>query len=99
MQNRLALLALLALSAPASAQIRVPAVLDDGMVLQRGEATTLFGRAQPGATITVVPSWTKGQYTTTTDAAGEWRVQVAADAAGGPHTLRISGDGERVVRD
>ena len=82
MQLRFALCALFALSAPASAQIRIPSVLDDGMVLQRGEATTLFGRAQPGATITVVPSWTKGQYTATTDATGcrgcRWRAAHAA---------------------
>ena len=99
MQIRVALLALLALSAPAAAQIRVPAVLDDGMVLQRGEATTLFGRAQPGATISIEPSWTKGTFAATADASGEWRVQVPAQEAGGPHTLRLVGDGERVVRD
>ncbi len=99
MQIRVALLALLALSAPAAAQIRVPAVLDDGMVLQRGEATTLFGRAQPGATISIEPSWIKGTFAATADVSGEWRVQVPAQEAGGPHTLRLVGDGERVVQD
>ncbi|MCC7014051.1 MAG: DUF1080 domain-containing protein [Planctomycetes bacterium] len=94
-----ALVVLLASSSPALAQIRLPSIVDDGMVLQRKTNATLWGRGQPGATLQIAPSWGAPVVQTTVGAGGEWRASVATPEAGGPHEIRISGDGERVLRD
>ncbi|NUP96237.1 MAG: DUF1080 domain-containing protein [Planctomycetaceae bacterium] len=98
-RSALVLFALTTLGAPAFAQLSLPAIFSDGMVLQRGDGTTVWGRARPGSTITVEGSWSQAPASATADAAGDWRVRIAAPQAGGPHTLAVHGDGERTFRD
>jgi sialate O-acetylesterase len=89
-----------AFAAPiAAAQLRLPAVLDDGMVLQRNTEATLWGRAQPGARLSIEASWSAKPLAVVVPPSGDWRARLATPDAGGPHTLRISGDGERILRD
>ena len=42
----------------ASAEIELPALLSDGMVLQRNSEVTLWGKANPRSRVTVRTSWT-----------------------------------------
>lgn len=81
------------------AEIRLPSILGDGMVLQREAQARLWGRAAPGAEIRAVPSWSGVEAVASADAKGEWSLAVATPAAGGPYEIRLSGDGERVLRD
>ncbi len=90
---------LAALASMASAQVSLPAIFSDGMVLQRGPATTVWGRARPGAKLTIEASWRTEPVTGEADAAGDWRIAIPAEQAGGPHTLVVRGDGERALRD
>jgi sialate O-acetylesterase len=86
----LGLLALAAALAPhAHADVRVPAIVGDHMVLQRDAKVRLWGWADAGEALRVRIA---GQtLATTADAAGRWQVQLAPMPAGGPHTLEISG--------
>jgi sialate O-acetylesterase len=92
-------LAFAALAPIGWAQIRLPSVLGDGMVLQRESEVVLWGRAAPGAEIRIAPSWTAESSGATADAKGGWRATVQTPAAGGPFEIRFTGDGERVLRD
>lgn len=66
----------------------MPALLADGMVLQREQPITLWGRADAGEQVTV--RFLKKTYTTTADAAGAWSMGLPPQKAGGPYTLTIN---------
>lgn len=53
----LAALLLAALSTPAQAAIRMPAILSDNMVLQQESRVAVWGHADPKEKIAVAPSW------------------------------------------
>ncbi len=76
-------------------ELLVPAVFSDHMVLQREMPVPVWGRAAPGANITVR---FRGQTKQTkTDADGRWLVRLDAMEAGGPFEMEIS-DGKKAVR-
>jgi sialate O-acetylesterase len=79
------------------AQVRLPSLFTDNLVLQQQAACAVWGWAKAGSTITVVPSWARQKYTATADAAGKWRLKVNTPAASySPYTLRVSGDGPSI---
>ncbi|HEY4416505.1 MAG TPA: sialate O-acetylesterase [Verrucomicrobiae bacterium] len=83
--------AVLALSAAgAMADISLPPVFTDNMVLQREVLLPVWGRAMAGETVTV--EFAGQKKTTTADAQGEWKLKLDPLAASAePRTLRISG--------
>lgn len=74
----------------AVAQVKLPALFSDNMVLQQQSEVALWGSAKPRATLTVSTSWDKKKYKTTIDDAGKWKLKVATPAAGGPYEVSIS---------
>ncbi len=85
---------------PALADVRLPAIFGDGMVLQQRSSATVWGWAEPGERVTVKGSWQWFVGTSTTaDPDGNWRVQINTPRAGGPHTLTIRGNNEIVLED
>ena len=56
----------------AGAQVTVPKVIGDNMVLQRGKPVPIWGWAKPGERITV--RFAGQQKVSTTDGAGRWLV-------------------------
>jgi sialate O-acetylesterase len=84
----------------ARADLRLPALLANHMVVQRDSHTTFWGWADPGEAVTVTPSWPGAQpVTTTTGEKGEWAVKVATPPAGGPYTVTLQGENTRVLED
>lgn len=73
------------------AQIKLPALISDGMVLQQRSQVALWGWASPGETIIITPGWSSKKITATTGADGKWMATVATSKAGGPYTLEFSG--------
>jgi sialate O-acetylesterase len=73
------------------ADVTLPALLTDNMVLQQKTTVALWGWAAPGETVTVAASWQKAPAKTTADAQGNWLVRVSTTKAGGPYTLTIAG--------
>lgn len=95
--NRIILSALLAAAAlTAEAKVELPALMADNMVLQRNTEVNIWGKAKPGAKVTVTPSWNNKTYTTKADNDGNWITKVATTDAGGPYSIKIS-DGEPVT--
>ncbi len=86
------LAALVFVSAAAlKAEIRLPAVIGDNMVIQRDTRAALWGTAVPGRKVTVSPSWLAHPVTTVADMqTGKWTVRVQTPSAGGPHTITFS---------
>lgn len=91
-----------ALCALASAQdFRLAAVFSDHMVLQRETEAPVWGWAQPGSRVTVIPSWSGVKYPATAGSDGRWEVRIATPAAGGPFTLTVDAakQGKVVLQD
>jgi sialate O-acetylesterase len=83
----LLLASFLALSA--RADVKLPAIFGDHMVLQRDTAVPVWGTAAPGEEITVTIA---GQTASTKAGAdGKWSVRLTQLAAAGPHTLTVKG--------
>ncbi len=73
----------------AHADIRLPRLVGDHMVLQRDAPITLWGWADPGERIDIV--FRHQRRATRADANGEWSVTLAPLAAGGPDTMQLAG--------
>lgn len=92
----LSLLLFLVTFVGANAKVTLPAVLGDNMVLQRNTNANIWGKAKPGATVKVRPSWDNKTYKATADNDGNWKTAIATGYAGGPYSITIS-DGDQVV--
>ena len=83
--------ALLICGATSSANVRLPAVLADGMVLQQKSTVNLWGWCDPGEKIFVTPSWGQATDSAVGTRDGRWALTVTTPTAGGPFTIGIRG--------
>lgn len=86
-------------SVSAWAEIELPEVIADSMVLQQKSTVALWGVARSRAGVTVTPSWDNHPYTTVAAADGSWRVLIVTPAAGGPYSIVFTDGKKKVLRD
>lgn len=98
MRNVMSLLMVLMMAAPAAAQLWLPGIFGDHMVLQRNKPIRVWGEASPGEQISVTLA---GQSVKTKAAKDRsWQVYLPAMTHGGPHTLTVkSKSGELSFND
>ncbi|GAA4381202.1 sialate O-acetylesterase [Hymenobacter koreensis] len=82
---------------PAQAAIRLPRLIGDGMVLQRGTPVQVWGWADKGEAVAV--SFQGKTYRATAGPDGKWRVQLPALKAGGPYEMTLKGSNQLTLRD
>ena len=100
---RLSLAVLLCLCATSmvDAKVKLPALISDGMVLQREQPIKVWGTADAGESVQVkflknaTPTGVKGgklkvAYTVTADANGRWPLTLPAMKPGGPYILQVN---------
>lgn len=75
----------------AFSEVRLPAVLSDGMVLQQRSHARIWGWSDPTEKIFVTTSWDGHTDSTLGTRDGNWQLAVATPAAGGPYTITIRG--------
>lgn len=75
---------------PSFANIKLPAIISDNMVLQQNTSVQLWGWADAGEKVTVTPGWTKKPVTVTTGSDGKWVLAIKTSKAGGPYTIRFA---------
>ncbi|MBE9601895.1 sialate O-acetylesterase [Pedobacter sp. MC2016-24] len=93
----LAAIALGSLGMPLAAHIKLPALVGDGMVLQRSVPIPIWGWAAPSEQITIV--FNKKTYTTTGGSDGTWSLKMDAQEAGGPYTMKLKGENKISIQD
>lgn len=82
----------------ARADVKLPAVLNSHMVLQRDKPISVWGWADAGENVTV--SLGNGNAATTADSEGRWKVSLPAmEADGKSHTLTVAGDNTVTLDD
>ncbi|NOT95698.1 MAG: sialate O-acetylesterase [Nitrospira sp.] len=80
------------------AELKLPAIIGDHMVLQQKQTNPIWGWDTPGTRITVV--FAGQSQATTADNEGRWTVKLTALPANAtPQTLTIIGTGTREVQD
>jgi len=72
----------------AGADVKLPALISDNMVLQQGRRVAIWGTADAGEQVTV--SLGEQEQLTTADAAGQWKVGLAPLKKGGPFELTVA---------
>lgn len=71
------------------ADVKLPHIIGDNMVLQRGIELPIWGWADAGEQVTVEIASDKNQ--TKADSEGKWMVKLSSMNAGGPYEMKISG--------
>ncbi len=79
-------------SAALNAQITLPAIIGDNMVLQQQSKAPLWGWAPQGQRIAVTTSWNNETVRTRSNPSGRWQLEVNTPEAGGPYSITISGE-------
>ncbi|MGI8772473.1 MAG: sialate O-acetylesterase [Acidobacteriaceae bacterium] len=81
----------------ARAEVRLPKVLSDHMVLQRNAPIHLWGWAAPGERVTATLNSASGSATAST--LGQWSLYLPAEPAGGPYSLTLAGSNTITLAD
>ncbi len=72
------------------AEVKLPAIFCDNMVLQQQTEVAIWGKAAKNTTVSVTTSWNHKSYNTTASKDGDWKLKVATPKAGGPYELTLS---------
>ncbi|MBO9657825.1 MAG: sialate O-acetylesterase, partial [Chitinophagaceae bacterium] len=79
------------------ADIKLPRLISDGMVLQRDAHSRIWGWASPGENVAVL--FLNKTYRTVTDADGKWQIMLPQLKAGGPFEMKLIGTNTIILRD
>lgn len=88
-----------ALGSTAAADVKLPALLSDHMVLQQNTNARIWGWARPGESISVRGSWSESAVDVKVNERGEWQAFLPTPEAGGPHQVTVQGDTTIVLQD
>ena len=98
-QTLLLIMAAIALSiTTANANVRLPHIFGDHMMLQQQSTCPIWGWASPGEKISIKGSW-GSETITETNSDGKWEARITTKKFGGPYTLTISGNNTIVLND
>jgi sialate O-acetylesterase len=97
--NLLRLILVLAIfsAASAHAEVKLPAIIGDNMVLQQGVKVRIWGNAKPGERVVVTLK--KKSANTVADPQGHWQVWLDPLKAGGPIELIVKGDNVLTIKN
>lgn len=70
------------------AKVKLPALVSDGMVLQRDQNIKIWGKADAGEKVNI--TFQNKKYSTTANATGNWNVMLPKMKAGGPFTMTVN---------
>ncbi|ULC60898.1 sialate O-acetylesterase [Flaviramulus sp. BrNp1-15] len=81
------------------ANVVLPSVFADHMVLQQNDDVKIWGWANPNEDITIQPSWSNEVYKTKTNNQANWELTIKTPSYGGPYTITIKGYNEIILKD
>lgn len=79
------------------AEVILPHLISDGMVLQRNTPVNIWGWASPGERLSV--TFRNKTYTATTGSDGKWKITMKAMKEGGPFEMKIDASNHIVLHD
>jgi sialate O-acetylesterase len=97
MKGALALILFILSQCVARADVSLPKLISDGMVLQRDARINVWGWATPGEKISIKINGKS--YRAVAAASGTWKTSIGPFKAGGPFTMEITGNNAITLRD
>lgn len=85
------------ISIMSNANVKMPLIFSDGMVLQRNKEIPVWGWADAYEKVEV--HFNKQTKTTQADKNGKWTIKLAAEKAGGPFEIVIIGKNKIIIKD
>lgn len=73
------------------ANIRLPAIFGDNMVLQQNSRVRIWGWGDPGEKVFITSGWSPHADSVVVNSDGKWEVRIQAPPAGGPWNLTLKG--------
>lgn len=80
-----------------NAQIKLPRLISDGMILQRDTKTNIWGWASPNENIEL--DFKGKKYKTTTSEEGKWSIQLPSQKAGGPFEMTLKASNTIILKN
>jgi sialate O-acetylesterase len=96
---RIILILLFAGAGAAFADIRLPAVIGDNMVLQQGGKVAIWGWADPNEEVMVGVSWHSMKWAVTADKDGKWSFKMNPPKSGGPYEMTLTGKNSITIKN
>lgn len=91
-------LVLATIATPAIADVRLPNLFGDNMILQQKTRNAVWGFAAPGERVVVQASW-GAKASAVADSEGDWKVMLDTPSHGTGHSLTIKGNNTVKVRN
>ena len=88
---------LLLFSSTAFCRVRLPRLISDGMVLQRGGSAKIWGWAAANEKVTI--TFNGKTYSSTAGTDDKWAVTLSELKAGGPYEMEITGSNSITLED
>lgn len=88
---------LLLLATVLYAQVRLPKLISDGMVLQREVPIKIWGWASPGEKVEI--KFVDSAYSVEASDKGKWQIMIPPQKAGGPYKMEISASNKITIKD
>lgn len=85
------------LPAVTPAQVRLPALVRDSMILQRNENLNIWGWAAPQEKVSI--RFKNQTYRTIADANGHWKISLPPMRAGGPYGMKVDASNHLLLKD
>jgi sialate O-acetylesterase len=99
MKNNLLFVFFLMICVSVKANITLPNIFGDNMVLQRNSEVKIWGWANPKEEIKLVSGWNNQEYKTVANNQAKWELTIKTPEAGGPYTISIKGYNEVVLKN
>ncbi len=80
------------------AELKLPAIFSNNMLLQQNTEVKLWGWADKGQTVSITPSWSKKKYTAKADNSGKWNLTIPTPAGSyQTYTISISDNKNKII--
>ena len=96
---RIIIILLLVIAGAAVADIKLPAIIGDNMVLQQGGKVPIWGWADPGEEVTAGVSWNNMKWAVKADKDGKWSFRINPPKAGGPYEMTLTGKNTITIKN
>lgn len=97
--NNIVFVLFLILSHTAFANVTLPNLFSDNMVLQRNTEVIIWGWADPQEEVVITPSWNHQEYKIKTSNQAKWEIKIPTPKEGGPYTISIKGYNQIVLKN
>ena len=81
------------------ANIRLPNILSNNMVLQQQSTTKVWGWAMPGEKIKITTSWDNKTIGISANGNATWQVNIQTPTAGGPYKIILEGENKIILEN